>query len=76
VDRARIADKNAYEHAAAADATNRGLAGILDRFDAHKECAQVTCLYNDVNWWLEGLVKGDQALDADAASEERADYFL
>ena len=76
VERAKISDKNAYENAAAADATNRNLAGILDRFDAHSECAAVTCLYNDVNWWLEGLVKGDAALDAIAAGDERGDYFL
>ncbi len=76
VERAKISDKNAYEHVAAADGTNRNLAGILDRFDAHSECAAVTCLYNDVNWWLEGLVKGNDALDAIAAGDERADYFL
>jgi hypothetical protein len=76
VDRARISDKNAYENVPAADATNRNLAGILDRFDAHSECAAVTCLYNDVNWWLEGLVKGNDALDAIAAGDERGDYFL
>jgi hypothetical protein len=76
VERAKIAGKDAYAGAPAADATNRNLAGILDRFDAHAECAQVTCLYNDVNWWLEDLVKGDAALDALAAGSERADYFL
>lgn len=76
VERAKIADKNAYAGAAAADATNRNLAGILDRFDAHAECAQVTCLYNDVNWWLEGLVKGNDALDAIAAGQDRGDWFL
>jgi hypothetical protein len=36
---------------------------------------EVTCLYNDVNWWLEGLVKGDALLD-NLAGTERADYFL
>jgi organic radical activating enzyme len=76
VERAKVAGKEAYADAAAGDATNRNLAGILDRFDAHHECAAVTCLYNDVNWWLEGLVKGDAALDVDTAGEERFDYFL
>ncbi len=76
VERARLTDREAYKDAATADATNRELASILDRFDAHAECAQVTCLYNDVNWWLEGLVKGDQALDAIEAGSEREDYFL
>ena len=76
VERAKIADKEAYRDSNAADATNRNLAGILERFDAHAECAAVTCLYNDVNWWLEGLGKGNDALDAIAAGEERTDYFL
>lgn len=76
VDRARIAAKDAYLDPAACDATNRNLAGILDRFDASAECREVTCLYNDVNWWLEGLVKGDQVLDDVAAGAERFDYFL
>jgi hypothetical protein len=76
VERAKIADKNAYHAAAAADATNRNLAGILDRFDAHAECAAVTCLYNDVNWWLEKLVKDGAPLESVTAGDERADYFL
>jgi organic radical activating enzyme len=76
VERAKIAGKEAYADENAGDATNRNLAGILDRFDAHSECAAVTCLYNDVNWWLEGLVKGNDALDAIAAGTERVDYFL
>ena len=76
VDRARIAAKDAYKDDAAVGATNRGLAVILDGFDASKECREVTCLYNDVNWWLEGLVKGDTLLDEVAAGAEREDYFL
>ena len=77
VDRARIAEKDAFRDAAAAGATNVRLAGQLQTFDAHKECAAVTCLYNDVNWWLDGLVKSDEDLDAlVAAGEERTDYFL
>ncbi|MCG3135756.1 MAG: hypothetical protein HMLKMBBP_03512 [Planctomycetes bacterium] len=76
VDRARIAAKDAYGDAARFAGTGRGLATILDGFDASKECREVTCLYNDVNWWLEGLVKGDSLLDDVAAGAERADYFL
>ena len=76
VDRARIAAKDAYRDVAAVGATNRGLAVILDGFDASAECREVTCLYNEVNWWLEGLVKGDALLDDVAAGVERFDYFL
>ncbi|MCE9636642.1 MAG: radical SAM protein, partial [Planctomycetes bacterium] len=76
VDRARIAGKDAYKDDATFAESNRGLATILDTFDASKECREVTCLYNDVNWWLEGLVKGDQLLDDVAAGADRVDYFL
>lgn len=75
VDRARIDAKDAYKDDAGVAGTNGKLAVILDGFDASKECREVTCLYNDVNWWLEGLVKGDALLD-NLAGTERADYFL
>lgn len=74
VDRARIAGKDAYDDAEAFDVTKGKLAGILERFDAHRECAQVTCLYNAANWWLE------QAINDDTVSLEsvmdRYDYYL
>ena len=74
---ARVGEKDAYRDEAALADTNRDLGGILDRFDASHECREVTCLYNDSNWWLEGLVKSDEDLDAlVAAGEERQDYFL
>ena len=76
VERAKISAKDAYGDEALFADTGRNLAGILDRFDASTECREVTCLYNDVNWWLEGLVKGDQLLDDVAAGMERSDYFL
>jgi hypothetical protein len=76
VDRARIGAKDAYRDDAACASTNRDLAGILDRFDASAECREVTCLYNDVNWWLDGLVHGDAAPEAVSVGDERFDYFL
>jgi organic radical activating enzyme len=77
VERAKISDKAAFKDAETADETNVNLRGQLDTFDAAKECAEVTCLYNDVNWWLDGLVKSDDDLDAVmTAGDERYDYFL
>jgi hypothetical protein len=76
VDRARIAEKDAYRDPSACGATNRNLAGILDRFDASAECREVTCLYNDVNWWLEGLVRGEAGPESVTPGQEREDYFL
>jgi len=77
VERAKISDKAAFKDADTADATNVHLRGQLETFNAAKECAEVTCLYNDVNWWLDGLVKSDDDLDAVmTAGDERNDYFL
>ena len=77
VDRARIAEKDAFGDAALADATNARLSTQLATFDAKKECADVTCLYHEVNWWLDGIVNSDEDIDAAlAAGDERNDYFL
>jgi pyruvate-formate lyase-activating enzyme len=77
IDRARVAPKDAYGDADKRVETNRGLHVILEEFDASQECAQVTCLYNEVNWWLDGLVRSDEDLDASALTgAERYDYFL
>jgi sulfatase maturation enzyme AslB (radical SAM superfamily) len=74
VEKARIAGKDAYADAAKARATAGQTAAILDRFDAGHECAQVTCLYNSANWWLEDLIHapGEPAVDA----AEAQDWFL
>ncbi len=77
VDRARIAGKDAFGTDALSAGTMSALCTQLETFDAHTECKDVTCLYNDVNWWLDGLVKSDDDLDAMAlAGDERVDYFL
>jgi hypothetical protein len=59
VDKALLAPADGYAGATNAEATGRGLARILDEFDASVECKEVTCLYHDTNWWIEGLVAED-----------------
>ena len=54
--------------------TGASLAGLLDDFDASHECKEVTCLYNDVNWWLEGLIE-DPGRTLEVGEESR-DHFL
>ena len=46
VAKARIAGRDGFADAAAADATAGDVAALLDRFDAATECREVTCLYN------------------------------
>jgi hypothetical protein len=73
--KARVASKDAFADAAAARETARGVAAILDRFDASHECREVTCLYHDANWWIEDAVANGTDLAA-APSAEREDGFL
>ena len=60
VQKAKIAEKDAYATSERAAATGAELAGILERFDASHECAQVTCLYHSVNWWIERMIEDDR----------------
>ena len=46
----------------------------MDEFDASRNCREVTCLYNSVNWWLEKRVN-DSGDAAEVESEPR-DFFL
>lgn len=74
VEKARVGTPIAYADAEQAAGTGRELGRLLDRFDASQECAEVTCLYNGVNWWLEKMIE-DPRGDIEPG-EERADYFL
>jgi len=76
VEKARLGFANAYAGAEAAQQTAEQLAGALDRFDASRECRDVTCLYNGVNWWLEKLTRDPHAEIEIEASDEPLDCFL
>jgi radical SAM family protein len=76
VERARVAGADAFANDAQARATGVALSSLMDRFDASRECAEVTCLYHGVNWWLEKLAQepgGEVALEP---GDERGDFFL
>jgi wyosine [tRNA(Phe)-imidazoG37] synthetase (radical SAM superfamily) len=73
---ARLGNKHDYETPILFEKTLTMTEHLLDTFDATKECKEVTCLYNDVNWWLEDLVNHPEKLDAIEAVENRGDYFL
>jgi wyosine [tRNA(Phe)-imidazoG37] synthetase (radical SAM superfamily) len=74
VDKARIAGKAAYADEGETATTAARLGEILDTFDASHECAQVTCLYNGTNWWLEELI--EQGTQGIQPTPEREDWFL
>jgi sulfatase maturation enzyme AslB (radical SAM superfamily) len=76
VEKARVAAPTAYAGAARADETGQALAGILDRFDASRECEKVTCIYHGVNWWLEKMVEDPREEPDLSPSVDRGDFFL
>ena len=76
VERAKIAGRDAFADGARTQQTGRAFAELLDRFDASAECAEVTCLYNGVNWWLEKMIEDPREDVEFPAGDERLDHFL
>jgi pyruvate-formate lyase-activating enzyme len=76
-DHGRLGDKNAVADELAYDATRSQTASLVRDFNATTNCEKVTCLYNDVNWWIERLIENPGQLDQLATSgTEAPDYFL
>jgi organic radical activating enzyme len=73
---ARIGEENAYKDSEAVRSASRMTAALLDDFDASHNCRDVTCLYNETNWWLEKLIESSQSLEEIPEAEEREDWFL
>lgn len=76
VAKARIADQNAFADPAMARSTGLELKSLMDRFDASRECREVTCLYNHVNWWLEKAIEDPRDDPGIELGDERLDFFL
>ncbi|HXK25263.1 MAG TPA: radical SAM protein [Myxococcota bacterium] len=76
VEKARVAGADAFANDAQARTTGSALSSLMDRFDASRECAEVTCLYHGVNWWLEKLAQEPGPEVALEPGDERGDYFL
>ena len=76
VEKAKIGGKDAYADEAMAALAGGQLADLMDRFDASRECAEVTCLYNSVNWWLEKMIEDPRDEIEIEPGDERHDFFL
>jgi pyruvate-formate lyase-activating enzyme len=68
----RLAGPSGYAAQASFQETLRATELQIQRFNAAVECAEVTCIYNEANWWLEGLVSSGEPLQPSVA----ADLFL
>lgn len=70
-----INDKNAY-CSENINQTQKAVANILYEFDASKECADCTCLFNQTNWWIEKLITGELDIAGVKPTEEQNDYYF
>lgn len=75
VEEARIADRDAFADDERAASTARATARLLDAFDASVACREVTCLYHDVNEWLEHAIEDPGILDGAVPGNDE-DFFL
>ena len=76
-DHGRLGSKNALADELSYEATRGVTAELVQRFDAASNCRKVTCLYNDVNWWIEHLIENPQQLDGlHSDANALPDYFL
>lgn len=76
-DHGKLGGKNANADVETYDATRETTADLVKNFNATVSCEKVTCLYNDVNWWIESLIDNPEHLNilkTDTSSEP--DYFL
>ncbi len=76
VEKARVGGADAWADAAMAELTGGQLTELMDRFDASRECREVTCLYNGVNWWLEKMTLDPREEIEIEPGDERFDFFL
>ena len=76
-DHGKLGDKNAAADELAYDATRGQTADLVRNFNATTSCEKVTCLYNDVNWWIESLIENpEQLAKLQESGSEAPDYFL
>lgn len=73
----KVGGNEAYATEKSFDATRRNTSERISNFDAAHECREVTCLYNQTNWWIEDLIAHPQKLDAlEPVAMQPADFFL
>jgi hypothetical protein len=75
VEKARVADRAVWSGPRGAEDAAHATAAVIERFDASRECREVTCLYHATNWWIEAAIE-DPRLLATAATSAEGDVFL
>lgn len=55
---------------------NKNRARVVNQFDASKGCSHVTCIYNDLNWFIEDLINNPEKVKTLKMGVDFQDYFL
>lgn len=76
VEKARIAGPKGYAEASTGAESQQAVAAQMKRFNAHENCANITCLYNPTNHWLEHVIESGVNPDALQETLERHDHYL
>jgi len=76
IEKAKIGDKNAYADEENYKKTKLKTAEKIKDFNAYNECKNVTCLYNDINWFIEDLIQHPEKIEQLQVAEEIGEYFL
>jgi len=74
VPQALLGGKDGFANANKSECTEVIVASRLDGFDASRECANITCLYNPTNWAIERAIAGEEELENNILTEQ--DLFL
>ncbi|MBU1726469.1 MAG: radical SAM protein [Candidatus Omnitrophica bacterium] len=54
----------------------KNLLEIIESFDASNKCSEVSCIYNDFNWFVEDIINNPEKLKTLKKTENFYDYFL
>jgi wyosine [tRNA(Phe)-imidazoG37] synthetase (radical SAM superfamily) len=73
---AQVGEKHSYADDKVTIDTQRDTLKLIETFNATKECKEVTCLYNHVNWFIEDLIKNPEKAEALTSGSERDDFFF
>ena len=65
----RLASETGYAAAEHWRETATAVERQIRRFDASVECRHIACIYNQTNWWLEGLLTHQQTVEPLAAPD-------
>lgn len=73
---ARIANADIFSDKSDLGKMQRTLISMLDNFDASKECSGVTCIYNQVNWWIDKAITDNVNPVELESTQDGEDFFF